>query len=218
MFDLKSIEYVNTRLINLLLTIPFPDSKILYEQIYKSSCSNTVFPDYYCIHFKTDKFSNHLSYNLDEMPLSWQMIADGDPVLCQLFIKSGYVDKLEVMNLVYKDIPWEKVWEASLLLDFEYDIQNIINYIVGKEISINKILHFGGNLDLDIESQDKCFVVSFRNCKVRKLKSASEQCVLSIDKLNDAGASRYAVLSDNGAIDFDCDLIFIQWHKKLCSN
>lgn len=209
-------ESINSRFIKCLLRIPFPYSHILQEQIEASIYTNTIFSGYFCIHFTPSETVNSLPHWLDAMPLSWQILTDSAPLLCQLFIKEGYIEKLEMIDLALNNIEWEKVWISEPLLDYEYDIWHVVNHLTDKQIIIRKVVHVGLSIDLVLELGNRHFVASFRECQVRKLKSEDLpfQCLLNIcdHKMENY---RFTVSSSNGLVDFDCASIFIQWHKMI---
>ena len=214
MLDKKEIEKINTRLIKQLIAIPFPYSATLKEQTDAALFTVTITPSYYCVHFQLSTRVNTLPDWLDAMPLSWQFLVDEAPVLCQLFVKEGYIARLEIIDLTFNCIKWDKIWTASLLLDYEYNIHHIRKHLTHNELVINKVLHIGRSIDLSLEISGNRFVASFRGCQVRKLmpEALPTKCHLSIF---DSPTNSIAITSNVADIEFDCELCFIQWHKLI---
>ena len=214
--DLIKMENLNAKLLELLVTIPFPYSDILQRQINASSYKNTFSLDFYCIHFEVKANVDALPSELDVMPLSWQFLIGKAPLQFQLFVKNGYIDSLEIINYAFDKINWDQIWSAVPLLDFEYNAQCIIDCFENKKIDINMMQCTGSRVDMDIDLEDKSFVVCFRGCYVRKLISSLpvKQCEITMRKM--VGTQhRFSVSSNDGNIDFECALMFIQWHAKL---
>lgn len=214
MLNKEDVEKINIWLINQLLAIPFPYGEILKEQTDTAVLTVTATSSHYCVYFQLSPRVNSFPDLLDAMPLSWQFLHEEAPVLCQLFIKEGYISRLEIIDFTLNGIRWDKIWTANPLLDYEYNMHHIRKHLTHHVLVINKILHIGRRIDLSLEVSGNRFVASFRGCHVRKLMQSSFpiKCHLCI---SDSKSNSFAITSDVVGIDFDCELCFIQWHKLI---
>lgn len=207
---------MNQMLIEQLLAIPFPYSDILRVQVSAAALTTKEYSGYYCIHFEKIDKTICLPSWLDKMPLSWQIPTDDIPYLCQLFVKDGYIDMLEIIDMGFNEIKWEYVWTALPVFDYEFDEQNIYKHLTSKELFIEKILLCDDCIDLLIVVDDISLIASFRGCVVRRLASDNfpRACQIKFEQIYNTDY-RYLVHTDDDVIDFDCAMVFLQYRSTF---
>ena len=203
----------NKKLASIMQSIPFIYSDILAEQITCSVLSNDEHTHYYCVFFDVSNAVRRLPPWTDVMPLSWQMLVNDVPVLFQLFIKNGFIDKLEIIDMGFQRIPWEDVWDADPILDFEYDNQYVCSYLTSAKVLVEKVHNNGCAIDLAIKSQRGYVIACFRNCHIRTLESNMQHWTRFNIICKENG--KYSVSSTDYSIDFECSLLYLKLHTII---
>jgi len=203
-------------LIECLLAIPFPYTNVLRKQINASSYTTTDYSYQFWIDFHVDANMQALPNWLDDMPLSWQIIAPNCPLLCQLFTKCGYIDRLEIINMAFSEINWEHVEHIHPMLDYEYDRQVIREKITNNTSEITKVNIIGDRIDWSQNLDGRIRTVSFRGCLIQKFvwNDAPMNCLINISEIVDHDY-QFIIQSSDGNIEFKCAMIFLQWHRTV---
>ena len=209
-------EQINRKLIELLLSIPFPYNDILKQQIEASTLSSTETPYVYSIHFHLAQSAQRFPEWLDIVPLSWQILVDNVPVTCELFLDNGYIEDLEIVDMGFERIQWDCFFDTSPCLDFEYSERHVYEFLSSESLILEKARNDSMKVDLLLKSSGKSIVASFRGCQTRRLDLSKlpAQVVFEISEAKEK-EYKYTIRSSDGNIDFDCALLFLKLHAVI---
>lgn len=212
MNELQQSEQRNNRLMEQLLSIPFPFTDILREQLAAAKVTNIIYPDCYCLQFAVTQQTRLLPAWLDTVPLSWQVLTQDAPIDCCLFVKDGYVDALEIVDMGMKPIDWALYWSLPPTMDYEFDPQIIGRRLESNDFAIEKVhIH---NKSVDFQIANEALVLCLRDCAVQSL--ALEHFPVRgpfLLRSNPSGAYQFSLYSQDDTIRIDCNWVCMQ---KFC--
>ena len=201
---------LNNRLLEYLCCIPFPYADILKKQVKTSAITHSAHPGCYQIYFTPDKQAPQFPLWLNAMPLSWHVFVDSVPVDFLLFIKEGFLECLEVIDMDFREINWEYIWSAPIVERFEYDAASVCNIVNGKDISVSHIHISPPHICFAVVINARTADLTFKNCVVRKMvkNGDSNQHKLKITHT----LFGFSIQSSDLDIDFDCKNMFLEWN------
>lgn len=203
-------------LISKLLQIPFPYCDILMQQINESEISFIESQSYACVTFIMAYTAPTFPVWLDNVPLSWQIVVDDIPTLCQVYTQNGYIEKLEVIDMGFEPIKWTRLFNEAIQFNQEFEEQRIIELLTTRETCIDKMLVGKRSVDWMIKDNGRSAIVCFRDCEIHNLDTTAFTVKsVSIIKENQNGDHKYTVYSNDGKIDFVCSFMYIRWDAEI---
>lgn len=201
---------INRRLIDYIMHFPFPYIDILREQIAVCQITNEWHSDCYIIHFHRKKNTKQLPLWLPTVPQGCQVFKENGPLLCQLYIESGYIVQFEVIDMGMNEIDWEYLWSHKPFFDVVYDFTTICSYLTTEKISISKV-HIGQQyVFLMVDTAARSHTVCLWNCNILSLNllysihhCRMEICILEKD------SHRYLIKLDDNPV-LKCSLVGLQ--------
>ena len=199
---------INRRLVDYILQFPFPYIDILREQIAVCQITNEWYADCYVMQFHRRKNIKQLPLWLPTVPQGCQVLKENGPLLCQLYVESGYIAQFEVIDMGMNEIDWEYLWSHKPLFDVEYDLSTICSCLTTEKISITKV-HVGQQyVYLKIDTTAGSHTVCFWDCNILSLTLLHGVHYCSMD-INIIDNHRYLVRFDDNPV-LECSLVYIQ--------
>lgn len=204
-------ESTNKKLIEFILSFPFPYADILREQITAFSVSNIQYPDCYTIVFDRTEEVRQLPLWLPAMPQGCQVIKESGPISCHLYVESGFVVQFEVVDMGMNEIDWEYFWGHKPIFDVEYDSTTICNYLTVEEVKISRVYVGHRHVHFAVDTSSGHHTVSLWDCDIQTLQIPDNEfyCHIEIYCLN-KGNLRYLLKSDDNSIVIECSMLCLQ--------
>lgn len=204
------MDRISRILFKQLLSLDFPYKETLNMQLEASRYDVKAYCDVICIEFHLDNEIPRLPSMLDVVPLSWQLFPPGGCLGCDLFLKDGHIDALQLVDYAGGGIKWEELNECIPEADYDYDISHIYQYLSG-EVELQKIRQ--SSMGIDIALSNKNVVLSLRDCAIHhfavgKLPVKHTFSIL----LNGNGGS---LRSTDGNVEIDFQLVFLRYHTQI---
>lgn len=201
---------INSKLIDYIMRFPFPYIDILREQISVCEITNEWYSDCYIIHFHRKGNTRQLPQWLPTAPQGCQVIKEGGPISCQLYVESGYIVQFEVVDMGMNEIDWDYLWSHKPIFEVEYDFPTICSYLAAGSIRISKI-HIGQQyVYLAVDTTARSHTICLWDCNILSpgLLYSEHYCRIDIcvSKKNN---HRYLVKLDDNPV-LECSLVCLQ--------
>lgn len=200
-------------LIAFLLKFPLPSpySDILQEQIAGSFCSVERYLDCIKLFFRPNDDLRPFPLWFPTMPQGCQILKDGGPLSCQLFIEHGYIAQFEVVDMGLNEIDWDLFWAHKAVFDVEYNFDFIKHQLEATKVCIKDLRINSNCIFIELDTDDIHYALHLYGCTIRTIPVAGtvpgNKLQLRLDQLNER---RCAVLSETGEIDVICSMICLK--------
>ena len=217
MYTQYLLNEINSMLLDLILSLPFPFTKELRSQIESATIETLSQPGYYRMDFQVLLDSEAFPNWLISVPLSFHLPRSGASYQCVLTQNSdGHIKSFEIISMDLSNIDWEDVKNSSPIPDYEFDIDYLNNLLLHDDSTITPILVDGTTLLLRIEKRMRMHFLLFLNCEFRILQ-VNEQIFSSklhiYKRMDIHNVARYTLCADDRKIDFDYSMLLE--HKNL---
>lgn len=203
-------DAINTKLIDYIMRFPFPYIDVLREQIAACQMTNEWYSDCFIIHFHHKKNTKQLPLWLPTVPQGCQILKESGPLICQLYVESGFIVQFEVVDMGMNEIDWEYMWTHKPIFDVEYDLSTIHSCLTTEKIRISKVHNGQQYVYLKVDTTTGSHTICLWNCNILSpdlLCSSSNSCV-NISAL-EKDKYRYLIkFGDNPVIE--CSLVCLQ--------
>lgn len=212
----NDLNILADKLIEQLLAFDFPYKDILKTQIISSQKSVAYSTAYFCITFAPERTASPLPDWLPLRPVLWQVSTDDAPILGQLFLREGYVEKYEVIDFGFQEIAWHHIWEGSPQFDIEYNMDTIFQILTERDFTITNISYGQCSIDIELLCDTKHIIASFRDCTVRRWQNLEMPRIARMKIESDNESSAYYVKICETELEFQCRAVYLQHHTRWC--
>lgn len=208
---MENYVIVCQKLIEFIHTFPMPYKDIIQEQIRRSAIHIEEYDDCFIIHFLPDKDTPQLPSPLPTLLQGCQVLKESGPLVCDLFVESGYIVQFEVVDMGGNLIDWDYFWSHKPIFDVEYREEAIRNSVIGKQVWIHN--HFIGqhSVSLFICASESQYRLCLCNAKIHKLDLPEGEhcCNLEIEK-SKRDAQKYILKTHDDLVLIECDLVCLE--------
>lgn len=213
-----SIEVINdkqVRLIDQLLSIPFPFTDILRNQINASAITVKDLNDYFCIEFTPSKSEIPFPSWLPRVLLDWQLCVDGVPILGQLFQQNGFIQKYEIIDMGFTGIKWEYLLSSKPVPDTIYDLDEIIKILTATPVTILKAEERQNGIDVAMTKNGVYWVTCFRGCADCDLSSVKLPSTKQLSVSVSQPERQYSITSCDGCVSFQFSEVYLCHNHQM---
>ncbi len=230
---MEDISLISRKLIQQLYAIPFPFHSTVQQQISAAHFTCTSFPDLFRIHFRIGADVPLLPEALDHLCLSWQIIPyPGGLYNGYLYARNGYIETLEIMDCMFEEISWDKVWaQPSLItngqgdflspgslekgpiriIDYDYSEDHIFELLASPTSVILESYVYEHGIDWVMKDECGRFKLCFRSCNIRH-HQIQNNIPLKPPYIGKTFNGHTLQLRENDSmVDFDFSLAFISY-------